>query len=58
MTLDVVPTVGNEVKCSFCGKPRGTVRGWLPGLGTFICTECVELCEEILDATPEESEPT
>lgn len=37
------------VSCSFCGKSEGQVSRLIAGPGVFICNECVQLCEEILD---------
>lgn len=39
----------NIVKCSFCGKSQKQVRKIIAGPGVYICDECVELCNEILD---------
>ena len=38
-----------NVCCSFCGKPQSEVERLIAGPGVFICNECVELCESILD---------
>ena len=41
-----------EYRCSFCGKRQDQVRKLIAGggrPGTFICDECVRLCNEILD---------
>ncbi len=38
-----------ELKCSFCGKEQGEVRRLIAGPGVYICNECVELCNEIID---------
>ncbi|HIK24489.1 MAG TPA: ATP-dependent protease ATP-binding subunit ClpX [Thermosynechococcus sp. M46_R2017_013] len=51
-----------HLKCSFCGKSQEQVRKLIAGPGVYICDECVELCNEILDeelatATPRR-EPT
>ncbi len=38
------------VRCSFCGKPQDKVRRILAGPnGVFICNECIELCQELID---------
>lgn len=37
------------ISCSFCGKSEGQVNRLIAGPGVFICNECVQLCEEILD---------
>ena len=39
-----------KVRCSFCGKSAKQVRKMIAGLNnTYICDECVELCQEIFD---------
>ncbi len=38
-----------HLKCSFCGKSQDKVRKLIAGPGVYICDECVELCNEILD---------
>jgi ATP-dependent Clp protease ATP-binding subunit ClpX len=35
--------------CSFCGKKQGQVQRLIAGPGVYICNECVELCNDILD---------
>ncbi|MCE5195662.1 MAG: ATP-dependent Clp protease ATP-binding subunit ClpX [Negativicutes bacterium] len=35
--------------CSFCGKPQDQVRKLVAGNGVFICNECIDLCNEILE---------
>ena len=39
----------HEVGCSFCGKSQSAVKKIVAGPGVFICDECVELCNEILN---------
>jgi len=39
----------HEVSCSFCGKSQSAVKKIVAGPGVFICDECVELCNEILN---------
>ena len=41
------------VCCSFCGKPQEAVDRLIAGPGVFICNECIELCQTLLD--PEEA---
>ena len=36
-------------KCSFCGKSQKQVQQLIAGPGVYICDECVELCNEIID---------
>jgi ATP-dependent Clp protease ATP-binding subunit ClpX len=38
-----------NLRCSFCGKSQEYVRKLIAGPGVYICDECVELCNEILD---------
>ena len=38
------------VKCSFCGKTQDSVRKIVAGPGVYICNECVELCNEIIES--------
>jgi ATP-dependent Clp protease ATP-binding subunit ClpX len=43
-------TEGPEhLNCSFCGKPQRQVRKLIAGPGVYICDECVELCNDIVD---------
>ena len=37
------------VKCSFCGKSQDEVHRVIAGPGVYICSECIELCREILE---------
>ncbi len=37
------------LKCSFCGKSQKQVQQLIAGPGVYICDECVELCNEIID---------
>ncbi|MGO3555901.1 MAG: ClpX C4-type zinc finger protein, partial [Microbacterium gubbeenense] len=36
-------------KCSFCGKSQKQVQQLIAGPGVYICDECVELCNEIIE---------
>ena len=38
-----------QLKCSFCGKTQEQVRRLVAGPGVYICDECIELCQEIID---------
>ena len=40
---------GELLKCSFCGKSQKQVRKLIAGPGVYICDECVELCNEIIE---------
>ena len=39
-----------SVRCSFCGKAQENVRKIVAGPGVYICDECVELCNSIIEA--------
>jgi len=43
------PESTNTLYCSFCGKSQHDVRKLIAGPAVFICDECVELCEDIVD---------
>jgi ATP-dependent Clp protease ATP-binding subunit ClpX len=47
---------GELVKCSFCGKSQKQVKKLIAGPGVYICDECIELCNDIVEE--ELSEPT
>ncbi len=41
---------GSELlKCSFCGKSQKQVKKLIAGPGVYICDECIELCNEIIE---------
>ncbi|MCY3950630.1 MAG: ATP-dependent Clp protease ATP-binding subunit ClpX [Acidimicrobiaceae bacterium] len=40
---------GELLKCSFCGKSQKQVRKLIAGPGVYICDECIDLCNEIID---------
>ena len=37
------------LKCSFCGKSQKQVKKLIAGPGVYICDECIELCNEIIE---------
>ncbi|NNG67690.1 ATP-dependent Clp protease ATP-binding subunit ClpX [Caldanaerobacter subterraneus] len=43
-----------QLKCSFCGKTQDQVRRLVAGPGVYICDECIELCQEIINEEFEE----
>ena len=45
-----------SVRCSFCGKAQENVRKIVAGPGVYICDECVELCNSIIEAELYEDE--
>src|SRR6218665_2947966 len=46
------------LKCSFCGKSQKQVQQLIAGPGVYICDECVELCNEIIEERMAESAAT
>ncbi|ADG89178.1 ATP-dependent Clp protease ATP-binding subunit ClpX [Thermobispora bispora] len=49
---------GDLLKCSFCGKSQKQVKKLIAGPGVYICDECIELCNEIIEEElAESSEP-
>lgn len=38
-----------QLKCSFCGKMQDQVKKLVAGPGVYICDECIELCNEIIE---------
>ncbi len=44
-----------QLKCSFCGKTQDQVRKLVAGPGVYICDECIELCNEIIEEELHES---
>jgi len=48
---------GELLKCSFCGKSQKQVKKLIAGPGVYICDECIDLCNEIIEEElAEESE--
>jgi ATP-dependent Clp protease ATP-binding subunit ClpX len=45
-----------QLNCSFCGKPQHQVHKLIAGPGVYICDECVELCNEIVDEEQEQQQ--
>jgi len=37
-----------QLRCSFCGKSQDQVRRLIAGPGVYICDECIELCDDII----------
>ncbi|MCT4594825.1 MAG: ATP-dependent protease ATP-binding subunit ClpX [Anaeromicrobium sp.] len=44
-----------QLKCSFCGKSQDQVRRLIAGPSVYICDECIELCQEIIQEEFDES---
>jgi len=41
-------SIDKNLRCSFCGKDKETVKKFISGPNVYICNECVSLCNEIL----------
>jgi len=46
---------GELLKCSFCGKSQKQVKKLIAGPGVYICDECIDLCNEIIEEELTES---
>src|SRR3974390_509768 len=46
---------GDLVKCSFCGKSQKQVKKLIAGPGVYICDECIDLCNDIIEEELSES---
>ena len=50
---------GDLLKCSFCGKSQKQVKKLIAGPGVYICDECIDLCNEIIEEeSPRRPRPT
>ena len=51
-------TIGNDIRCSFCNKSQGQVRKLIagPNNSVYICDECIEICEDILEEELDDEE--
>ncbi len=49
--------IPRSVRCSFCGKAQENVRKIVAGPGVYICDECVDLCNSIIEAELYEEDP-
>jgi len=47
---------GELLKCSFCGKSQRQVRKLIAGPSVYICDECIDLCNEIIEEELSDSE--
>jgi hypothetical protein len=47
--VDATETPKRLYRCSFCGKSQLEVKTLVAGPGVFICDECVQLCQSIID---------
>ena len=58
MTSDTAPGQATlQVNCSFCTKPRSAVAKVIAGPGVYICNECIQLCNDILEEQQQASSP-
>jgi hypothetical protein len=58
MTSDTAPgQAALQVNCSFCTKPSSAVAKVIAGPGVYICNECVQLCNDILEQEQQASSP-
>ncbi|GAA2182173.1 ATP-dependent Clp protease ATP-binding subunit ClpX [Brooklawnia cerclae] len=48
---------GDLFKCSFCGKSQKQVKKLIAGPGVYICDECIDLCNEIIEEEFSETGP-
>ena len=42
-------TESNKLNCSFCGKSQDEVKKLIAGPSVYICNECVDLCNDIIE---------
>src|SRR5690625_4949765 len=49
---------GDLLKCSFCGKSQKQVKKLIAGPGVYICDECIELCNEIIESEIDDAQET
>jgi ATP-dependent Clp protease ATP-binding subunit ClpX len=49
---ETIQTRKRAYRCSFCGKSQEEVKTLVAGPGVFICDECVQLCQAIIDKKP------
>ncbi len=45
-----------SLRCSFCGKGKDRVRRLVAGPGVFICDQCIQLCNEVLQSDSQRGE--
>lgn len=58
MTSDTAPRkAALQVNCSFCTKPSSAVAKVIAGPGVYICNECIQLCNDILEQEQQASSP-
>lgn len=47
----------NDLSCSFCGKGQKEVKKLIAGPGVYICDECIDLCNDIIEEEQEKEAP-
>lgn len=58
MTSDTAPgKAALQVNCSFCTKPSSAVAKVIAGPGVYICNECIQLCNDILEEQQQAPSP-
>jgi hypothetical protein len=58
MTSDTAPgKAALQVNCSFCTKPSSAVAKVIAGPGVYICNECIQLCNDILEEEQQQASP-
>lgn len=45
-----------NIRCSFCGKPQNEVESLIAGPGVYICDQCIDLCQSIVDEMADEKD--
>lgn len=45
-----------NIRCSFCGKPQNEVQSLIAGPGVYICDQCIDLCQSIVDEMADEKD--
>ena len=48
----------HPIRCSFCGRGQDEVARLVSGPSVYICSECVKLCNDILEGEIERDQPT
>ena len=55
--VEATQTRKRVYRCSFCGKSQEEVKTLIAGPGVFVCDECVQLCQAIIDKNAASSAP-
>ena len=51
-------TSSDKLSCSFCGKTQDDVKKLIAGPSVYICNECVDLCNDIIEEEIKSEEET